>query len=112
MNHTIKIGITLSSQNIDDIVCTALEGGINYWASSAEVKDGDCKGATYASEVISRGGTLIIKEDQDGKLHELTLDNFKKGVELYGVPGIADDHDAWDADSIVQYALFGRLIYG
>ena len=32
-----EINVTLTQEDIDDIMCSALEGGICYWASEAEV---------------------------------------------------------------------------
>ncbi len=34
----VKFTLRVSNKDIDDIVCTALEGGISYWCSSAEVE--------------------------------------------------------------------------
>lgn len=118
------MSIPVSQQDIDDIVCTALEGGINYWCGSAEVKDGDYKGGEYASDVISRGGTLTMHllEDCDvnGLLtYELNVINFLRGFQrfvndkihnAYSMDGF--DIDANDADIIIQYALFDDIVFG
>ncbi len=110
----ITVKKTFSASNIDDIICTALEGGINYWAISAKPKNGDYKGADYASDCISKGGTIMVKTD-DGKLHELNLETLKKGIELYAEKegsDFLDDLDSSGADCIIQYALFGEIVYG
>ena len=114
---------TIDNQMIDDILVAAMEGGINYWCVRALPKDNDYKkelGGEYASDVISRGGTLVFKLsepfDESGKLeYELTLENFKKGCELNQKNNPTfdfEEHDAGDADNIIQYALFGELIFG
>ena len=51
-----EISVRISTEDIDDIVTTALEGGICYWCRRAEVK-GKYLGE-FASEQISRGGVL------------------------------------------------------
>jgi len=43
-----ELEINVTQEDIDDIVTTALEGGINYWCGKVEV-DGDYLGE-YASE--------------------------------------------------------------
>lgn len=107
MEYTIAK--TITDEQIDDILCTAFEGGINYWTPEM-IRVKDFKGCTYAHEVITKGGTLVIVDD-DGKAHTLTLKKFLKGIELYGNFDF-ENYDASDADSVVQFALFGKLIYG
>jgi hypothetical protein len=117
------INYMLTAQDIDDIMVGALEGGINYWCGCAEVV-GDYLGE-YASEQISRGGTLKLYdiEDED-EVYELTLEKFLNGFKLwiengydeYGAlqqDGTVDccEIDAACADAIVQLALFGEIVF-
>lgn len=115
------IEVNLTQQDIDDIMCTALEGGICYWCGRAEVV-GEMLG-DYAHEQISRGGSLILHDAESSDKWELTLEKFLRGVELYIKNGdrvtvedfkLVDygELDADDADCIVQYALFGKLVFG
>lgn len=55
-----EISVRISTEDIDDIVTTALEGGICYWCRRAEVK-GKYLGE-FASEQISRGGVLVLHD--------------------------------------------------
>ena len=111
----IAIKKTITQENIDDILATALEGGINYWAVSARPKDKDYKGADYGHEVVSRGGILIIATEE-GEKHELNLENLTKGFQLFADSNsnidFMEDYDAVTADCIVQLALFGEIVYG
>ena len=117
----IEMDATITQQDIDNLMCTALGGGINYWCGHAEVV-GEMLGS-YAHEHISRGGTLILHDAESSDKWELSLEKFLKGIELY----IKEDGrlmtedfrlmdygelDAGDADCIVQYALFGKLVFG
>lgn len=120
MKFNINFNVIYRNQNIDDIMCAALEGGINYWCENVEV-EGEYLGE-FASEQISRGGTLIFHDSEKAYRYELTLDKFLKGLEVFirerGLDAIYDldietiDIDAEDADAIIQYALFGDIIYG
>ena len=92
-----------------------LDGGITYWCCRAEVV-GDYLGE-YASEQISRGGTLRLHDSEADSVYELTLDKFLNGVRLWITltdAGQLDtgDIDALAADMIIQYALFSDVIYG
>lgn len=117
----IEMDVIISQQDIDNLMCTALEGGINYWCREAKVV-GEFLGE-YGSEQISRGGSLLLRDAETDERWELTLEKFLKGIELYikenGRVMIEDfklmdygELDAGDADCIVQYALFGKLVYG
>lgn len=112
----------LSKTDIDDIMCSALEGGITYWCNKVDVVENEYYGE-YAHEQISRGGSLRIHDYEEGESYILTLDGFIKGVALaledgYGEDWIANGAidagqiDAIAADVIVQFAIFGEVIYG
>ena len=112
----------LTQEDIDDIVCTALEGGINYWCRKAEVVEDNYYGE-YASEQISRGGSLRLYDREEKKTYVLTLDKLLKGIKLY-LEDYYDSYcivdgkietsmvDAPASDSMVQYAVLGELVYG
>ena len=115
-----QIEVNLTQQDIDDIMVTALEGGINYWCRKAEVL-GEYLGET-ASDQISRGGSLILHDAESSDKWELTLEKFLNGVKMYFEQGChvqvednaidAGDIDAGDADCIIQFALFGKEVFG
>jgi len=115
-----EIEVNLSQQDIDEIMVAALEGGICYWCRKAEVV-GEYLGE-YASDQISRGGTIILHDAESAQTWELTLEKFLNGVKLYFEQGchvqVEDstidtcDIDANDADCIVQFAVFGEVIFG
>lgn len=115
-----QIEVNLSQQDIDDIMVTALEGGINYWCRRAKVVGEYLGEAT--SDQISRGGSLILYDAESSDKWELTLKKFLNGVKLYFEQGChvqvednaidTGDIDANDADRIVQFALFGEVVFG
>ena len=115
------ICFVVSGEDIDDIMSAALDGGIAYWCGRAEVV-GEYLGE-YASEQISRGGTLKLYDIEDGSVSELTLDKFLNGLRLWienerafelTRAGQLDvgQIDAPAADTILQYALFNDVIFG
>lgn len=127
MDERIKLEIELvvTQEDIDDIMCGALEGGINYWCDEAEVV-GDYLGQ-YGHEQISRGGQLKLHDFEEEQDLILTKEKFLEGLQKYlANPTYADimeiiDHkakldtsyaDAEVSDSILQLALFGEELYG
>ena len=122
----VEMEVTITQEDVDDIMATALEGGITYWCCEAEVV-GEYLGK-YASDQISRGGILKLYDNEEDEVYELTLEKFKKGVTMYlsdpHAPCNIIDIDKGDytldcgmvdgdvADMIVQYALFGEVMFG
>lgn len=123
-----KTTVYLTQQDIDDIMVSAFEGGINYWCWRVVVQ-GDYLGE-YASDQISRGGKLAVWLDEpfedDKTCYLLDRDKFLAGFKLWLEKG-GDSYDAIDysdgsvdcgqidatcADEIVQYALFGEVVFG
>lgn len=121
----VEMEVVLSTEDIDDIMCGALEGGITYWCNNAEVV-GEYLGE-YGHEQIARGGILKIHDREENKDYELTKEKFLKGVALWAKEPIGCnclEHvdgklhfdtcnaDAIVCDAIIQYAIFGDVIYG
>lgn len=119
----IKESLIVTEEDIDDIMTSALEGGITYWCNKAEVV-GDYLGE-YASEQIARGGKLWLYDIEEGGYYELTLEKLLKGIKLAHLGRYYSNYcwcnglkldtcqiDAEVADVIIQLALFDEVIYG
>lgn len=117
--------IVITQEDIDDIMVSALEGGIIYWCDRAKVDDRSL--GKYASEQISQGGTLILHDMEEDRNELLTKEKLLQGIKMYAEqPKHGDifeviDHelhidcgmvDADVADAIIQYAIFSDIIYG
>ena len=123
-----EITARLTQQDVDDIMVSALEGGICYWSDCAEVVGRYL--SEYASGQISRGGKLKIRvvepfDEANTEWYELDMEKFMQGFRLwlenggdrYGAvsgTGKVDcgEIDGECADTIIQYALFGEVVYG
>lgn len=119
----VKFNLTVTQQDIDDIMCTALEGGITYWCCEAKVIGKHF--GEYASEQISRGGELKLYDAESDDVWTLTRDKLLNGIKLWAEWGgdqcnaiqgngtlDTSEIDAEIADMIVQYALFGEVVFG
>ena len=111
--------IEVTDNDIEDIMSAALEGGVNYWTDCITRPDGD--NAEYWDQELTKGtGVLIFRVD--GRTYMLMKDNFLTGLAKYLENPLYDcidgnkidpgNIDAECADMIVQYALFGGLVYG
>lgn len=122
-NLKVQLEIVVTDQDIDDIVACAFEGGINYWCDEAKVI-GDYLGE-YASDQISRGGRIMLYDYEAEAEHLLTKEKFLNGFKKYAKENMdIFEHrngklvtdacliDAVIADMIIQYAIYGEVIYG
>ncbi len=116
--------VNLTQQDIDDIVCGALEGGITHWCSKAEVVEDEYYGE-FASDQISRGGSLRLNDRYEKQSYVLNLEKLVAGLKkacdsaCFRSYWFNEDNkidtgmiDAQACDAIVQMALFGELVYG
>lgn len=103
-----------------DLLITAVEGGINYWASVSDYRPDE--------------GSVTVHDEEDGDTYSVTTDTiatavgkFMRGengcqfIESAGdgqfklsnrTNGEDGDYDAGDADCILQIACFGEVVYG
>lgn len=133
---TVQMPVTITQEDVDAIMTSALEGGITYWATEIMVtKWADEK--MFASDQISRGGEIWIYDNEEAAWRKLNLELFLKGFQIwlekgYDPKGSASSSggrntsysvifegglnplnlDGAVADGIVQCALFGDIIYG
>lgn len=122
MAHEITITkrSILIDPDIDDLMVTALEGGINYWCDLAKAKlVPDGIEHEYLSDLISRGGVIELHDEVMDERYDLNLSKFLNGVtmacEHYGFNSaqeLLENHDAEVADVIIQFAIFGEIKYG
>lgn len=136
----VELEVTVTPEDIDDIVCTALESGIGYWAcldNSTEEFENAPEEETVSettSRLLKEGKTITLIDEEEDEKHELTLEKLLAGIKLYLEDKqrpyniLADDLnsagyskgtyeldccmiDADVADMIVQYAVFGEVVF-
>ena len=118
MSHTVTI--KLADREIDYLLDSALGGsGIWYWANDSMIvrkshSDGLEPPVDVQSEALTRGYNLRIREADNKTWHVLTLRKMLKGIGMALEAGELDisNHDGPQADLVVQYALFGEVVYG
>ena len=123
----MRITTNIPEDRIFDLLTTAFEGGSNYWVSSIEPRYPEGKARKdyplegwwwHCSLPLVDGGAVIIHEG-DGT--ETTLDRAAcaRGLELmsreyprHWADFLAENDDAETADTFLQLAAFGELVYG
>lgn len=133
--YTFDVQYTLGEQDMNDVLTTAIEGGIDYWAQyveinraadltvvSAHVVDAEdaaddpenVKVLVIDAMIVARGVQMILSahasnDDDERTKCTIRRDLFDQVMSLF-TPDIDVDADA--ADCIVQAGLFGEVVYG
>lgn len=118
------IKVALTESDIETIIVNGFEGGCNYWLGLDNgdrqewtEKPSDEPNSTWATKLLLEGKTvhLFDIEDEDEKW-ELTLDKliagFSQNANERPFDSNLENGDASTSDCIIQYALFGKIVYG
>ena len=115
--------VVLLNTDIEGIMQVALDGSLIHWCMEFSTSG---KASREPHKELTTGGMLTFTDSKTGDWWELTKENFISGFRLYlAKPTSADilefiDHqlrvdlnavDSKVADAIVQYALFGEILY-
>ena len=131
MKINVPIKVNITNKDIYYILASAIEGGINYWCDKYKgepIYRYNVKTVECSWEWLIYGGSLTFFADDEK--HTLTRDLFEKGFQMWIDRHGKDrerlvhydsktnrfkfigDLDAGDADSIIQYGVFGKIVYG
>ena len=104
-------------EEIVDLLSTALYGnprlGVDNSTEEYKQADGDTIEEKLADMLLKDQSVYLIDMEEDTP-YELTLDKLCKGLELFiqnGGSTNIEDYDLIDADSVLQYAIFGEIIW-
>lgn len=107
----------VTAEDVDNLMSAALYDGIGYWCSFG-LQSPAPEGINYLSDALTRGGTIVLHDHEDGNVYYLTLDKFLVGLakacafRKQSVERFIDEHDAIEADILVQFAVLGEIVYG
>ena len=125
--NIINRRLEISDELIEDILCSAFEGGITYWANNISCEDKkDMKKVggwkdTYLTKTKKKDAKLIIHTIEGGQvamskksiidaLQKMDNPEYKYTKSLNRI--LNEQYDADDADIVVQTACFGEVVYG
>lgn len=113
---TFKVETTVTAEQIENIIVTSLECQSNYWLGLDNLTDewdnapDDLPASQYATQLILEGKAVTLFDiEDDEEVWTLTLDKLLKGISI----AMSNGEDIEDeADSVMQYALFGGIVFG
>ena len=115
----------ITEQQMQDLLVTAFEGGINYWCDRIEITvmppktNSEDHDKFMASQVIAKDGIVELHGEDLEEITLLTRDKMLTGISkamdwgnFANIEELMNNHDAETADVIVQYAIFDEIIFG
>lgn len=136
--HRVLVSVDIDDYHLASIITTAIEGGINYWCPAARLHEPyaierdahEVWNEFFARNIVLGGSATFVEDCGEGdepREHVLTAEKLLAGVGKW-IDHLAQhnsrpafwrdgeqyewDIDASDADNILQFALFGELVYG
>ena len=126
--NIINRRIEISDEMIEDILCTAFEGGITYWAENISCKDNDDMKKVggwkheYLTKTKKKDAVMYIHDAETGEKYPMTKKSIIDALQKMDNPKyqytkalnriLIGQSDADDADIVVQTACFGEVVYG
>jgi hypothetical protein len=133
MKRAFTTLVEISDDDIANLLCSAFEGGSNYWYRIIKFnkpkgkvwagEDGDMAEFAHISYPLSPGGSLIIAVEGDeakaGLKYRLSRKQLQSGLDAmrlrcphHFANVINNNADAITGDVFLQCCLFGEAIYG
>ena len=134
---SVEVKQEVTFQRISDLLCSAFEGGSNYWYCIEKyqkptaftffgdsldlVREGEDPTETfrYLTYPLNKGGKVYITTDDEDKEYILNLDSIKRGLKVMArdYPRhfnefLQENDDASTGDVFLQCCLFGEVVYG
>ena len=126
----VPFEIEINTQKLEDILCSAFEGGSNYWANYdynviLNIDVEDIKNFTYDYQVPLYTTGSILFQEIDLETNEVIEEyNLTKHSLISGAKIMAETYprhfkdwinehdDGITADVFLQCCLFGKIVYG
>jgi len=119
----MKIEIEVSDEIISNLLCSAFEGGSNYWIASTKTVEAPSGHFDRTTTPLEPGGKVIVTLDEEhtkgaGVTYVLDRDAIARGLVALQreVPhqfgnALGGNDDASTGDCFLQCCLFGEIVF-
>ena len=123
------IEVTIPLKDVADLLCSALEGGSNYWYEIVDYREpariefqmAEDRVFWHIDYPLNPGGSVLIRdmEGDEEVVYVLNLQSIRRGLEVmsdkyrcHWSDFTGSEYDAITGDVFLQCCLFGDIIYG
>ncbi|MGM9969826.1 MAG: hypothetical protein ACI35S_05455 [Anaeroplasma sp.] len=107
----------LSRDKISDLLCTALYGNCLWTVDNTTNEYLKAMGETIEdklADILLSGQNITLIDTEEDEAYSLSLEELYRGIELFienGGSSNIEEYDFNDADDVLQYALFGQIVW-
>ena len=116
----------LKGENLIDLLSTAFYSSPWFYGAIDKEKYGnliqptsECREEKWADVLKGNGKMIVIDAEDDDTEHEISLQDIINAFEIIIIKHpklyarlIEQEDDFYDADAVIQYAVFGEWVYG
>lgn len=116
MKYQIKVE-KMERNEIADLLTTALYGSYIWKVDNTTKEYNEAQGNTIEdklADVLLKGQQVILIDTEEDETFSLNLYQLYRGLELYVKNGghiAIEEYDFNDADAVLQYAIFGKIVF-
>lgn len=118
--YQVQVPMSVPVTFLQDVFVTALEGGIGYWSQATLYRPGEDGDSRFKAEVVDEDDAELvidastILEGLSRSLDSRARINSRLQADIRSAldEQCAGNIDADAADVIVQFGLFGEIVYG
>lgn len=109
--QTFIVKCPITAQDLADLIDQAVYGASTYWAKQFKLKNAWLGKKKTLGEKVVEGYVLSLVDSETSKKHLVNRYDFLSAL------GKTDNHDyqsydMYEADEILQIAVFGKVLYG
>lgn len=116
MKYQVKIE-KLELNEIADLLTTALYGSYIWKVDNTTKEYEEAQGNTIEdklADMLLKGQQVVLIDNEEDEAFAFNLCQLYRGLELYVKNGghiAIEEYDFNDADAVLQYAIFGKIIF-
>lgn len=117
-------GFSVTKEQLADVLCSAFEGGIGYWAAVDSYHPVDFEGHAWEHPLLAHGWVKLRDKTGEGgfpgaDVAKLDMEALKRGLRVLAKKYpkrlseiMSGDEDAETGDVFVQCCVFGEVVFG
>lgn len=122
MNVTVETQVDVNILEVWEMLWGCDGAGFNYWVGKVRQLDGEGISVWVKNEqgdLVGNPQGFTVYDGESDEWHTVTLEKLAKGYAQARAEGVThcggcalDDGDACVEDILMQYAIFGEMVYG
>lgn len=112
--YKVKVELEFSEEQLIDLINQGLKGATQYWVDEINVDDPTGEYYDEGKAIVIAKFTVKLHDAEEDKWKRLSLGMVQKGLAAYMKESgklDTDSYDMYDAEQVIQCALYGKTVY-